>query len=161
MGYNPKRCIKNRTRIVGRKAVPGKPCDLTGPYEDCCIYCWGFHPNPPGGDFGQVEPPHGEPVGCLLCGSAHGVHERHVCIDQQAARIRTLELIVQSLQERLVGLERVNDPQARTREDEPCTRPPAGWRCSRPEGHDGPCAATLVPKRRPATGKKRSHRTKH
>jgi hypothetical protein len=22
-----------------------------------------------------------------------------------------------------------------------CTRPPAGWTCSRPEGHDGPCAA--------------------
>ncbi len=22
-----------------------------------------------------------------------------------------------------------------------CTRPPAGWWCSRTEGHDGPCAA--------------------
>jgi hypothetical protein len=24
----------------------------------------------------------------------------------------------------------------------PCTVPPAGWRCSRTKGHDGPCAAT-------------------
>lgn len=25
--------------------------------------------------------------------------------------------------------------------EEPCTRPPAGWECSREPGHDGPCAA--------------------
>jgi hypothetical protein len=24
---------------------------------------------------------------------------------------------------------------------ERCTRPPSGWECSRPAGHDGPCAA--------------------
>lgn len=23
-----------------------------------------------------------------------------------------------------------------------CTRPPAGWTCTRPEGHSGPCPAT-------------------
>jgi len=27
----------------------------------------------------------------------------------------------------------------------PCPRPPAGWRCKRPEGHDGPCAALPIP----------------
>lgn len=26
-----------------------------------------------------------------------------------------------------------------------CTRPPAGWTCSRAEGHEGPCAALPVP----------------
>lgn len=26
---------------------------------------------------------------------------------------------------------------------DPCTRSPGGWTCSRPEGHDGPCAATI------------------
>lgn len=25
-----------------------------------------------------------------------------------------------------------------------CTRPPPGWTCSRPENHDGPCAAIRV-----------------
>ena len=25
--------------------------------------------------------------------------------------------------------------------EEPCTLPPAGWRCTRAAGHDGPCAA--------------------
>jgi hypothetical protein len=25
-----------------------------------------------------------------------------------------------------------------------CTVPPAGWKCSRPAGHDGPCAASPV-----------------
>lgn len=26
-----------------------------------------------------------------------------------------------------------------------CTRPPAGWSCSRNPGHEGPCAATPTP----------------
>lgn len=26
----------------------------------------------------------------------------------------------------------------------PCTKPPAGWRCTRGAGHDGPCAAIHV-----------------
>ena len=26
-----------------------------------------------------------------------------------------------------------------------CDRPPAGWRCSRERGHDGPCPATPAP----------------
>lgn len=26
----------------------------------------------------------------------------------------------------------------------PCTVPPAGWRCSRPGGHEGPCAASPI-----------------
>ncbi len=26
----------------------------------------------------------------------------------------------------------------------PCTRPPRGWYCTRPAGHDGPCAAWPV-----------------
>lgn len=27
-------------------------------------------------------------------------------------------------------------------ENSRCTRPPGGWTCSRPEGHQGPCAAS-------------------
>ena len=30
-------------------------------------------------------------------------------------------------------------------EQEMCNRPPDGWWCSRPPGHDGPCAARPVP----------------
>jgi hypothetical protein len=25
-----------------------------------------------------------------------------------------------------------------------CTKPPDGWRCTRPKGHDGPCAAVPI-----------------
>lgn len=28
---------------------------------------------------------------------------------------------------------------------EKCTMPPAGWKCMRPKGHEGPCAAMLLP----------------
>lgn len=38
----------------------------------------------------------------------------------------------------------MNDPRLNQKPgnpDEPCTKPPAGWRCTRGAGHDGPCAA--------------------
>lgn len=33
-----------------------------------------------------------------------------------------------------------------------CTRPPAGWTCSRAAGHEGPCAAEPTPGAPPAGG---------
>lgn len=34
--------------------------------------------------------------------------------------------------------------QARAQLAQECPRPPAGWRCTRRAGHDGPCAAVEV-----------------
>lgn len=38
-----------------------------------------------------------------------------------------------------IGLQRFARP-----DDDPCTVPPEGWFCTRPAGHDGPCAAVPI-----------------
>lgn len=39
--------------------------------------------------------------------------------------------------------ERLTREHARWRAAQECPRPPAGWRCTRRAGHDGPCAAVV------------------
>lgn len=60
-----------------------------------------------------------------------------------------IETVLQLFREMDAKLGRLQDELNRLRDEvrqaipeKPCDKPPTGWKCSRPKGHPGPCAAT-------------------